>query len=134
MVLVILFVIFFFFIHNRDETKLQENFWAGMLCVVFFFLVISILAFPNGPFIRPHPAFWRLLFGLSVLYLMFLVFLMFQNHSTIMSIIHWFFPELKDFHIDQERVSTNCYQLKFVQYLHTHMLRSPNLRWRDPSC
>lgn len=80
-----------------------------MLCVVFFFLIISVLAFPNGPFIRPHPAVWRILFGLSVLYLLLLMFLMFQKYETIMGVLHWFFPELKNFHIDQEKVSHPCY-------------------------
>ncbi len=34
--------------------------------MIFFFLIISVLAFPNGPFTRPHPAVWRILFGVSV--------------------------------------------------------------------
>lgn len=83
---------------------MQKNVWHGMVGVVFFFSIISILAFPNGPFTRPHPAVWRIMFGFSVIYLMLLMFLMFQSYSTINGIIHWFFPELKDFHIDQEKV------------------------------
>lgn len=75
-----------------------------MLCVTFFFLIISVLAFPNGPFTRPHPAVWRILFGVSVLYLMFLQFLMFQNHRSIMEILYWFDPKLRNFHIDMDRV------------------------------
>jgi len=108
-------VMYFAFI--RDENNLQENIWSGMLCVVFFFGIISMLAFPNGPFIRPHPAVWRILFGLSVLYLMLLMFLMFQKYETIMGIIHWFFPELVDFHIDQEReYGVNCSDLTWERF------------------
>lgn len=75
-----------------------------MLCVIFFFLIVSVLAFPNGPFTRPHPAFWRILFGLSVIYLLLLQFMMFQNYKTIMNIFYWFDPNLKDFHINMDKV------------------------------
>lgn len=53
----------------RNDDDFRENIWAGVRCVIFIFLVISVLAFPNGPFTRPHPAVWRMVFGLSVLYL-----------------------------------------------------------------
>lgn len=75
-----------------------------MVCVIFFFLIISVLAFPNGPFTRPHPVVWRMLFGLSVLYLLFLLFLMFQDYKSIMGIFYWFDPTLRAFHIDMDKV------------------------------
>jgi phosphatidylserine synthase 1 len=86
---------------------MQENIWAGILSVVFFFLIISVQTFPNGPFTRPHPVVWRLLFGMSVLYLVFLAFLMFQDHKSIMEILYWFDPKLKNFQIDMDKVSSN---------------------------
>lgn len=93
----------------RNEASLQDNIWAGMLCVVFFFLIISVLAFPNGPFTRPHPAVWRILFGISVLYLLTLQFFMFQNYKTIMGIFYWLDPKLKDFHINMDKeYGVNC--------------------------
>lgn len=98
--------LFKFFSLHRDEGNFEENIWAGILCVVFFFLIISVLTFPNGPFTRPHPAVWRILFGCSVLYLMALQFLMFQNHKTIMNIFYWLDPKLKDFHINMDKVCT----------------------------
>jgi len=88
----------------RNEANVDENLWAGLLCIVFFFLIISVIAFPNGPFTRPHPAFWRILFGCSVLYLLALQFMMFQNYPTIRSIFYWIDPKLKNFHIDMEKV------------------------------
>jgi len=39
----------------RNEANVDENLWAGLLCIVFFFLIISVIAFPNGPFTRPIP-------------------------------------------------------------------------------
>lgn len=103
----ILAVMYFAFV--RDEGNIEENIWAGILCVVFFFLIISVLAFPNGPFTRPHPAVWRILFGCSVLYLMALQFFMFQNHKTIMNIFFWLDPKLQDFHINMDKeYGVNC--------------------------
>lgn len=87
-----------------DEQDNQENIWAGMLCVIFFFLIISVLAFPNGPFTRPHPAVWRIIFGFSVIYLLFIIFLMFQNYKIIMEIFYWFDPKLRTFRIDMDKV------------------------------
>ena len=95
---------------TRDsESSLQENIWSGLCCVVLFFLIISCLAFPNGPFTRPHPIVWRIVFGASVLYLMGLLFLLFQNYTTVKGIMYWFYPDLKDFHIDMEKeYGSNC--------------------------
>lgn len=95
---------FYYYCYCRDEGKIEENIWAGILCVVFFFLIVSVLAFPNGPFTRPHPAIWRILFGCSVLYLMALQFLMFQSHETIMNIFYWLDPKLTEFHINMDKV------------------------------
>lgn len=101
-----------YFAFVRDEQDTQENIWAGMLCVIFFFLIISVLAFPNGPFTRPHPAVWRIIFGLSVIYLLFIIFLMFQNYKVIMEIFYWFDPSLRNFNIDMDKeYGVNCSQV-----------------------
>lgn len=100
----------------RDEQDVNANIKAGIYCVFFFFVIISVLAFPNGPFTRPHPAFWRIVFGLSVLYLMLLVFCLFQDYKTVKQIIYWFDPGLKNFHIDMDRVSMD--KIAFILYLY----------------
>uniref|UniRef100_T1JP00 Phosphatidylserine synthase n=1 Tax=Strigamia maritima TaxID=126957 RepID=T1JP00_STRMM len=48
-----------------DTASLEDNIWAGLCCMVFFFLILSVLAFPNGPFTRPHPAVWRIEYGVN---------------------------------------------------------------------
>lgn len=68
-------------------------------------MIISVLSFPNGPFIRPHPAVWRMVFGLSIFYLLALLFLLFQDYGTARRIILWIDPKLKDFNIDMDKVS-----------------------------
>jgi len=94
---------------NRDESNLQANISTGFKCVVFFFLVISVLAFPNGPFTRPHPAIWRMVFGISVMYLISLIFILFQNYETVKAIYLWIDPELKNFSISNDKeYGVNC--------------------------
>ncbi|MEJ1288356.1 phosphatidylserine synthase 1 [Cricetulus griseus] len=80
---------------ERDDSVPEDNIWRGILSVIFFFLIISVLAFPNGPFTRPHPALWRMVFGLSVLYFLFLVFLLFLNFEQVKSLMYWLDPNLR---------------------------------------
>ncbi|XP_036193689.1 phosphatidylserine synthase 1 isoform X9 [Myotis myotis] len=129
-----------YFAFTRDDSVPEDNIWRGILSVIFFFLIISVLAFPNGsfgfselsvvpitslrfegpgtawachreaqsnrgkypgaeavvcPFTRPHPALWRMVFGLSVLYFLFLVFLLFLNFEQVKSIMYWLDPNLR---------------------------------------
>jgi phosphatidylserine synthase 2 len=45
--------------------------------------MFSMIQFRDGPFIRPHPAFWRAVLGTNLLYELALVFLLFQDlHSA----------------------------------------------------
>ncbi|CAG8482854.1 10053_t:CDS:2, partial [Cetraspora pellucida] len=64
--------------------------WAG----IFSFLLFAMLQFRDGPFIRPHPAFWRIVLGFGVLYQMFLVFLLFQNKRDVRYIFSCIDPSL----------------------------------------
>ncbi|VDP35809.1 unnamed protein product [Schistosoma mattheei] len=43
------------------------------------FVLFGVLHTPDGPFLRPHPAFWRFILCLSILYELILVFLLFQS-------------------------------------------------------
>ena len=95
----------FYFAFTRNDSVFEDNVWNGIKCVIFFFLIISLLTFPNGPFTRPHPAIWRLVFDVSVLYLLGLNFILFQNYQTVVNILHWFYPSLKNFTIDSEKVN-----------------------------
>lgn len=96
-------------INCRDASNIQKNIWTGMLTCIFFFLLVSVLAFPNGPFTRPHPVVWRIVFGLSVLYLMALIFFLFQDYQMVRNILIWLDPKLAEFHIDMDReYGVNC--------------------------
>uniref|UniRef100_A0A8C6MHW7 Phosphatidylserine synthase n=1 Tax=Nothobranchius furzeri TaxID=105023 RepID=A0A8C6MHW7_NOTFU len=84
-----------YFMFTRDDVNSDNNLHVGLLVVISFFLVISVLAFPNGPFTRPHPALWRMVFGLSVLYFLFLVFLIFLNWDQVKTVMFWLDPDLR---------------------------------------
>lgn len=38
-----------------------------------------MIQFRDGPFVRPHPAFWRIVLGVNVLYELLLVYLLFED-------------------------------------------------------
>ncbi|TDL17759.1 phosphatidylserine synthase 2 [Rickenella mellea] len=58
---------------GRDKRRL------GVYAAIAFFLLFSMIQFRDGPFIRPHPAFWRIVLGINLLYELALVFLLFQD-------------------------------------------------------
>jgi hypothetical protein len=47
------------------------------------FLVFCLLYLHDGPFIRPHPAVWRVVTGVGILYLCSLIYLLFQALPTL---------------------------------------------------
>lgn len=42
-------------------------------------ILVGLIEFKNGPFIRPHPAFWRAVLAIGVAYQMILVMILFQT-------------------------------------------------------
>ncbi len=54
------------------------NLQRGVVAVVIVFILIGIIHLPNGPFVRPHPAFWRLVLCVLILYILLLIFILFQ--------------------------------------------------------
>ncbi|GJD10453.1 Phosphatidylserine synthase 2 [Galdieria sulphuraria] len=77
---------------NEQGTDTVSNVIQGILCSCLPLLIYGILQFRDGFFQRPHPAVWRLVMGISLLYLMFLVFLLFQNVSDARKIIGYMDP------------------------------------------
>eukprot|EP00475_Leptophrys_vorax_P021374 TRINITY_DN29093_c0_g1_i1.p1 TRINITY_DN29093_c0_g1~~TRINITY_DN29093_c0_g1_i1.p1 ORF type:complete len:468 (-),score=92.38 TRINITY_DN29093_c0_g1_i1:50-1288(-) len=71
-----------------------ENIKRGILAACCVFLIFGLLVFPSGPFVRPHPAFWRLVFGISVLYLMGLILILFMEKSQARRFMTYIDPTL----------------------------------------
>ncbi|VDO30238.1 unnamed protein product, partial [Heligmosomoides polygyrus] len=78
---------------SGDDRGTDENVYDGCMGTLVLFLVLSALAFPNGPFIRPHPVLWRIIFGMSVIYLMILQFTLFQTYADIKKVLSWLDPD-----------------------------------------
>ena len=53
-------------------------FFRGLSVSDLAFIFIGALMFKPGPFIRPHPFFWSLILSMSLLYLLAIIFLLFQ--------------------------------------------------------
>lgn len=61
------------------------------ICTCFGLIVlIGMLQFRDGPFIRPHPAFWRIVLGITVCYQLILTFVLFQNKHDIRRLLQYF--------------------------------------------
>ncbi|XP_064400566.1 phosphatidylserine synthase 2-like isoform X2 [Halichondria panicea] len=61
--------------HNDTMFNIQR----GVVAVVIVFILIGMIHMPNGPFVRPHPALWRLVLCVLILYVLLLIFLLFQT-------------------------------------------------------
>jgi len=54
----------------------------GVFAMIAVFLAYSFLQAPSTVLIRPHPAIWRLVHGMAVVYLVALTFLLFQVNAV----------------------------------------------------
>lgn len=101
--LITLVLIFVAFIRD-EEADPAANIAAGIYSLSFLFLSIGLLVFPNGPFTRPHPAFWRLIFGASVLYFLLFAFILFQRFSDVQNMLMWIDPILNGSSTDSTKL------------------------------
>ncbi|KAL0217355.1 hypothetical protein RCL1_007936 [Eukaryota sp. TZLM3-RCL] len=61
----------------RIDTK-YTSFQHGIIASCCFFLIYSAFQLRDSVFQRPHPVMWRVIKGLSLLYLLLLIFLLYQ--------------------------------------------------------
>ncbi|KAI1785535.1 phosphatidylserine synthase 2 [Ganoderma leucocontextum] len=72
----------------------QEKQRIGVYAAIASFLLFSMIQFRDGPFVRPHPAFWRMVLGINLLYELALVFLLFQDLDSARSMMKYLDPNL----------------------------------------
>ncbi|KAJ1949345.1 hypothetical protein EC988_004810, partial [Linderina pennispora] len=77
---------------DPSDDILNTKFGLAAICSAF--AIIGMVLFRDGPFIRPHPAFWRVVLAANVLYEMCLVFLLFQSKHTGRSFMAFFDSDL----------------------------------------
>ncbi len=63
---------------DQPTNDTMFNLQRGVVAVVVVFILIGMVHMPDGPFVRPHPALWRLVLCVLILYILLLVFLLFQ--------------------------------------------------------
>lgn len=104
---------------RSNSYTLETNLFHGLIAVFTIFLFVSVMIMPNGPFIRPHPAVWRVVFGASLLYFLSLVLTVFLRLDEARQIIIWLYPELKHMrHSDilDKEYAVNCSQITFARF------------------
>ncbi|TGZ73557.1 hypothetical protein CRM22_001447 [Opisthorchis felineus] len=72
----------------------EYNLKRGLTAMILVFVLFGVVHTPDGPFRRPHPAFWRLVLCLSILYELILVFLLFQNVDDARQWLRYLDPNL----------------------------------------
>eukprot|EP00267_Zea_mays_P045875 XP_020398207.1 CDP-diacylglycerol--serine O-phosphatidyltransferase 2 [Zea mays] len=75
--------------HN-SLTSIKRGVWA----MIAAFLAYCTLQAPSTILIRPHPAVWHLVHGLAVVYLVALIFLLFQNRDDARQFMKLLHPDL----------------------------------------
>ncbi|CAE5957532.1 unnamed protein product [Arabidopsis arenosa] len=71
-------------------TSVKRGVWA----MIAVFLAYSLLQAPSTVLIRPHPAIWRLVHGMAVIYLVALTFLLFQRRDDARQFMKFLHPDL----------------------------------------
>eukprot|EP01004_Peranema_trichophorum_P003730 NODE_2701_length_1513_cov_50.327338_g2327_i0.p1 GENE.NODE_2701_length_1513_cov_50.327338_g2327_i0~~NODE_2701_length_1513_cov_50.327338_g2327_i0.p1 ORF type:complete len:476 (+),score=59.12 NODE_2701_length_1513_cov_50.327338_g2327_i0:75-1502(+) len=79
---------------NRNETDHESNVRWGFLAVCIAFLLFCAVHLPDGLLLRPHPAVWRVVLGVALIYLIILVYFLFQPVASARSILGFFDPSL----------------------------------------
>ncbi|KZT23395.1 phosphatidylserine synthase 2 [Neolentinus lepideus HHB14362 ss-1] len=80
---------------------------VGAYAAIAGFLLFSIIQFRDGPFIRPHPAFWRMVLGINLLYELALVFLLFQDLGSARKMMTYIDPSLGK-PLPEKNYAENC--------------------------
>ncbi|ESN91531.1 hypothetical protein HELRODRAFT_70414 [Helobdella robusta] len=100
---------------TRSGTSPESNIWHGFCCLVFFFLTIGVLTFPNVMCRYVHLMCFLLIFlgdpGVSLVYFLCLVFLIYQEYDDIRHIIFWLYPDLKTWKPEEKEYAVNCSQI-----------------------
>ncbi|KAM7534833.1 hypothetical protein Aperf_G00000106452 [Anoplocephala perfoliata] len=122
LVLIILGLTYFAFTRPAD-LPLSDCLFNGAVVAITVFLIISTMIMPNGPFVRPHPLVWRVIFGASLIYFLSLVFVLFLRLEDARKILFYIDPRLKNMtysDILDKDYAVNCSQVTLAR-IWSHM-------------
>lgn len=92
---VVLFSALWFITHTVWATDDElGNIKQGLLAAAWTVVVFGVVHLPDGIMIRPHPAIWRGVLALALLYLVVIVFFLFQDLPTVRTILGYYDPVL----------------------------------------
>ena len=81
LVLISIGLIYVTLFEDRSDDTLY-NVQRGVVAVIIVFILIGVIHMPDGPFVRPHPVLWRLVLCVTILYVLLLIFVLFQVGKT----------------------------------------------------
>lgn len=87
-------MLYFAFLQFSDTMPTETNVKRGITASVVFFIVYCGVQLKDGILLRPHPAFWRLVTGVGLVYLFALIFLLFQSRDDARSFFTYLYPDL----------------------------------------
>ena len=94
--------------YTRNDEDTNSNLKYGLLASILTFVFISAVHLPNSLYLfRPHPVFWRVLQGISYVYLTLLIFVLFQNLNDTRLMIKVLDPELGK-PLPEKEYAKNC--------------------------
>ncbi|CBZ52812.1 Phosphatidylserine synthase 2,related [Neospora caninum Liverpool] len=93
---------------GSEPENLKYRIVWGSTAAVSMFLVFGTLQFPDGLLVRPSPIFWRFIKGCSVLYLVLLVFLLFQDLDDVRRGLRYIDPSLGK-PLPEKSYAQNCH-------------------------
>ncbi|KAL0223488.1 hypothetical protein P9112_002878 [Eukaryota sp. TZLM1-RC] len=79
----------------------------GLIAVTCFFLLYSAFQFRDTIFQRPHPVLWRVVKGISLLYLLTLIYLLFQPISYSRELMKYTDPSV-GVPLEERSYATDC--------------------------
>jgi hypothetical protein len=92
---------------ESPTASLVTNVKLAVFVCSLFLLLLGLLVFPSGPFVRPHPLLWRLTFGLGVLYQLALILLLFQTKQHARAALAFLYPDLGR-PLEEKTYAANC--------------------------
>ncbi|ETV95782.1 hypothetical protein H310_10838 [Aphanomyces invadans] len=81
-------------LHEDPASTSLDDLKRGVKFACIFFLVYCVLQLRDGHFIRPHPAIWRLITGIFILYEMVLILLLFMKTPDARAFLKHYDPSL----------------------------------------
>ena len=90
----LLYMVYVAFYQVNDQTSLLSSLRLGCSVAAMFVVILGLIVFPSGPFVRPHPLLWRLAFAIAVLYEIVLIVLLFLSKAEARAALTFFDPTL----------------------------------------